>query len=88
MNFLMLAAKSGLTFHEYGSVEWLSDLRVLLVVGWLLLAALPAWDFCRWYVSHVTKGHAVAGEMCKLHLRPLGSCPPGSHGEEDGDGPA
>lgn len=61
--------------YEYGTSEWLNELRLLLVVGLvcaLLLVALAVHE------SRPRRTDPPA-ETCKLHARPIGSCPPGSH---------
>lgn len=60
---------------EYGSVEWLGEFRLLMCVGFgatLVLLAILNWPDWR-------KPKTTPAEHCKLHSRPLGSCPPGSH---------
>lgn len=70
----------------YGSPEWLEGLQALLIVGWMLIAGGAILDNAIAARSAILarqkpKDNSRGFELCKLHSRPIGTCPPGSHEE-------
>lgn len=76
----------GMDLPLYGTSEWLDVLRVILIVGMavclMVLALTNYHDMLQSQKVEAKKGRTF--ELCKLHSRPVGTCPPGSHGETDG----
>ena len=62
------------------TLEWLETMRGLLLFGWMILFL--------WFTGTLmheagllSSKKVAPTEFCKVHLRPLSECPPGSHGQ-------
>lgn len=75
-----------MTPYGPGAEQWLTDLRLLLMIGFV--ATLALWFILQRADSSdspappVFRGKAEAKAFCPLHRRLVGTCPPGTHDDE------
>lgn len=62
---------------EYGTPEWLNELRLLLGVGFVVTGGLLV--MLNWPLRR--KAPPAKSAYCPLHRRQVGKCPPGAHDE-------
>lgn len=66
-------------YPVYGTLEWLKGLQAILVIAWLTLAGAAIADNLIAIRGRIWARLSKGYELCKLHSRPVGSCPPKSH---------